>query len=61
MWSSPLELYPVHVSSAQAPQGQGFVVEPQVAIKLQDYLSVQPAKGPYELAQDFHRRRLWVC
>jgi len=61
MWSSPLELYPVHVSPTQAPQGQVFVAEPQVAIKCQDYLSIQPTRGPYELAQDFYKRRLWVC
>ena len=32
MWSSPLELYPVHVSSL-APTGMAYVIEPQVSTR----------------------------
>ena len=46
MWSSPLELYPVHVSPTIAPQGTALVVEPQV-IREQDYMRVQPPSKPY--------------
>ena len=33
MWSSPLELYPVHVSSL-APTGMAYVIEPQVSERI---------------------------
>jgi|AACY02.14.fsa_nt_gi hypothetical protein len=33
MWSSPVELYPVHLSSTLSPLGQGMIIEPQVAIR----------------------------
>jgi hypothetical protein len=32
MWSSPLELYPVHVSSL-APTTMAYVIEPQVSTR----------------------------
>jgi len=61
MWSSIGEMYPMHSAPAQAALGQVLVIEPQVSYKLEDYLSVQPPKGPYELSQDFYKRRLWIC
>lgn len=48
MWSSPLQLYPVHVSPTIAVQGMAYVVEPQV-IREQDYMRVQPISKPYAL------------
>ena len=59
MWSSPLEVYPVHVSPSQAPAGTILVAEPQVTRQV-DYLPVQPPKAPYELQQEYSRR-LWIC
>lgn len=59
MWSSPLELYPVHVSPTLAPQGQALVVEPQVKVKA-EYLVVQPSREPYGICQEYSRR-IWVC
>jgi hypothetical protein len=46
VWSSPLQLYPVHVSPITAPQGMAHVIEPQV-IREQDYMRVQPPNKPY--------------
>ena len=46
MWSSPLELFPVHVSPTIAPQGMAYVIEPQV-IRDRDYMIVQPISKPY--------------
>lgn len=60
MWSSPAELYPIHIAPTQAVQGQGYVIEPQVEYQEQDYLIVQPSGKPYELHQNY-ARRLWVC
>jgi len=62
MWSSPIELYPVHVAPVQAPTGQAYVLEPQVEYRLQSYTPIQPPKAPYQLMQDnYYSRRLWVC
>lgn len=58
MWSSPLELYPVHVSSTVAPHGQVYVKEPQVVRPL-DYTIVQPPRGPYEVIT--YSKKLWIC
>lgn len=60
MWSSPLELYPVHVSPTIAPQGMAQVAEPQTREVKADYLVVQPPRGPYETQQRYSQR-LWVC
>ena len=59
VWSTPLEVYPVHVSPSQAPVGTVLVAEPQV-VRQVDYLPVQSAKAPYGLQQEYSRR-LWVC
>jgi hypothetical protein len=59
MWSSPLELYPVHVSLLVAPQGMTHVIEPQTKEIKAEYLVVQPTQKPYEM-QDY-ARRVWVC
>jgi len=48
VWPSPLQLYPIHVSPAIAPQGMAYVIEPQV-IREQDYMRVQPISKPYEI------------
>ena len=62
MWYSSVELYPVHISPAQAPVTGVYTIEALgVEYKLQDYLIVQPAKAPYELTQEIYARRLWVC
>ena len=47
MWSSPLELYPVHITPLP-PVNMAYVVEPQV-IREQDYMIVQPISKPYEV------------
>jgi hypothetical protein len=47
MWSSPLELYPIHVAPTITPVGQVLVTEPQV-IREQDYMRVQPPSEPYK-------------
>jgi len=59
MWSSPLELYPVHVSSLVAPQGMTHVIEPQTKEIKAEYLVVQPTQKPYEIHD--YSRRVWVC
>ena len=59
MWSTLLEVYPVHVSPSQAPVGAILVAEPQVVREV-DYLPIQPPKAPYGLQQEYSRR-LWVC
>ena len=59
MWSSPLELYPVHVSSL-APTTMAYVIEPQTKEIKAEYLVVQPTQKPYEMQQDYSRR-VWVC
>jgi hypothetical protein len=46
MLSSPLELYPIHISPTTAPVGMALVVEPKV-IRERDYMCVQPASKPY--------------
>jgi len=60
MWSSPLELYPVHVIPTQAPSGQVYVAEPQVAYRSKEYLPIQPPTAPYEIQQEYSRR-FWIC
>ena len=60
MWSSPLELYPVHVSPTIAVQGMAHVIEPQTKDVKAEYLVVQPSKKPYEVQQDYSRR-VWIC
>jgi hypothetical protein len=60
MWSSPLELYPVHIAPVQASSGQAHVMEPQVTYRVKEYLPIQPPTAPYEIQQEY-TRRLWVC
>ena len=60
MWSSPLELYPVHVAPDVAPVGQRLIVEPQTHIANAEYLVVQPSREPYGVPQEY-TRRLWIC
>ena len=60
MWSSPIELYPVHLSPTLPPSGQVQVIEPQVSIKTPEYLSVQPIGKPYTTTQEYSKR-LWIC
>tara|TARA_B100000780_G_scaffold43098_1_gene26728 strand:+ start:516 stop:704 length:189 start_codon:yes stop_codon:yes gene_type:complete len=62
MWSSSLEIYPVHVANTQAPVGQSYssyVIETQVTLEY-DYMIVQPPKAPYSLQPDYATRH-WVC
>jgi hypothetical protein len=33
VWSSPVSLYPVHMSPVLVPLGQSMVIEPQVSIR----------------------------
>ena len=58
MWSSPLELYPIHVS----PDIRHYrlLVEPQTYKVNAEYLVVQPSRGPYAIPQEY-TTRLWVC
>jgi hypothetical protein len=60
MWSSPLELYPVHVSPDLAPLGQGLLIEPAVNRVNAEYLVVQPSREPYGIPQEY-TRRVWIC
>jgi hypothetical protein len=66
MWSSPLELYPIHVSPTVAASGMALVQEPKTDIEVPnrdvnlEYLIVQPTNGPYEIHEQYSRR-LWVC
>jgi hypothetical protein len=60
MWSSPLELYPIHVAPELAPIGQRLLVEPQTYKVNAEYLVVQPSREPYGIPQEY-TRRLWVC
>jgi hypothetical protein len=60
MWSSPLELYPIHVSPDLAPIGQRLLVEPQTYKVNVEYLVVKPFRGPYATPQEY-TKRLWVC
>tara|TARA_B110000263_G_scaffold226819_1_gene218718 strand:- start:271 stop:459 length:189 start_codon:yes stop_codon:yes gene_type:complete len=56
------EIYPVHISPAQAPAGQVYTVKAVgVEYKLQDYMIVQPGRAPYEITQELYSRRLWIC
>jgi|TARA_R110000796_G_scaffold108837_1_gene219982 hypothetical protein len=59
MWSSSLEIYPVHVANTQAPAGQSYVIEPQVNLEY-DYMIVRPPKAPYSLQPEYATRH-WVC
>ena len=47
MWSSPVELYPVHITPLP-PAGMAYVVEPQVA-RNKEYMIVQPISKPYAM------------
>ena len=47
MWSSPVELYPVHITPLP-PSGMAYVVEPQVT-RNKEYMIVQPISKPYEV------------
>jgi len=60
MWSSPLELYPVHVSPTLAPEGQRPLVEPTTYKVNAEYLVVQPSREPYGIPQEY-TKRLWIC
>jgi len=60
MWSSPLELYPVHVSPTLAPEGQRPLIEPSVHRVNAEYLVVQPSREPYGIPQEY-TKRLWIC
>ena len=44
MNSSPLEIYPVHVSTSLAPIGQDLLIEPSVNRVNAEYLVVQPSR-----------------
>jgi hypothetical protein len=60
MWSSPLELYPIHVSPDLAPSGQALLIEPSVNKVNAEYLVVQPSREPYGIPQEY-TRRVWIC
>ena len=63
MWSSIEEIYPVHTSSEQSPQGASVLKEPVVE-RPQDsteYRPVQPAKHPYDITNYQYSTRLWIC
>jgi hypothetical protein len=59
MWSSPLELYPVHLPPLQSVEGQTKVAEPQTAQRQTEYLTVQPTQQTYSTQE--YSRRLWIC
>jgi len=62
MWATSLELYPVHVSPAQAPASGIYTVKALgVEYQLQDYMVVQPSRKPYEITLELYSRRLWIC
>jgi hypothetical protein len=66
MWSSILEMYPVHVSPTTAVQGTALVQEPKTEIKpvgkaaAVEYLVQQRTSGPYGMRTQYSQR-LWVC
>lgn len=60
MWSSPLELYPVHVSPDVAPVGHRLLIEPQTHTVNAEYLVVQPSREPYGIPVEY-TKRVWVC
>ena len=60
MWSSPLELYPIHVAPDLLPQVQRLLVEPSVYKVNVEYLVVQPSREPYGIPQEY-TTRLWIC
>ena len=60
MNSSPLEMYPVHVSASLAPIAQGLLIEPAVNKVNEEYLVVQPSREPYGVPQEY-TRRVWIC
>ena len=46
MWSSPIELYPVHLSSTLAPSGQALVIEAQTErVDVTERMRVQRIPG----------------
>jgi hypothetical protein len=60
MNSSPLEIYPVHVSPSLAPIDQGLLIEPSVNRVNAEYLVVQPSREPYGVPQEY-TKRVWIC
>jgi hypothetical protein len=60
MWSSPLELYPIHVSPDVFPAGHRPLIEPQTHTVNAEYLVVQPSREPYGIPVEY-TRRLWIC
>jgi len=60
MWSSPLELYPIHVAPTLAPEGQRPLIEPTTHTVNAEYLVVQPSREPYGIPQEY-TRRVWIC
>jgi hypothetical protein len=66
MWSSPLELYPIHVSPIIAAHGMALVAEPKTDIKVPnkdvnvEYLVVPRPTAPYEI-REYYSHMLWIC
>lgn len=60
MWSSPLELYPIHVAPTLAPEGQRPLIEPTTYTVKAEYLVVQPSREPYGIPVEY-TRRIWIC
>jgi len=63
MWSSVEEIYPVHTSMLQSPQGASVLKEP-VTEKPQDnteYRPVRPPKPPYDITDNRYSNLLGIC
>ncbi len=61
MWSSPVSLYPVHLSATLVPQGQAQVIEPQVAERqLNERYSVMNITGVAAYEQRPISTLVWV-
>jgi len=62
VWSSPLELYPVHVSPTIAPQGMAYVIEPQVSKRINvERYSVVNVTGIAAYEQRPISQNFWVA
>jgi|MEHZ01.6.fsa_nt_MEHZ011671883.1_3 hypothetical protein len=64
MWSNVEEIYPIHTSNEQSPQGASVLKEPQTNKSVNtEYRPVQPPKPPYHVSYmiDGYSTRLWIC
>lgn len=59
MWSSVEEIYPVHTSRLQSPQGASVLKEPVVE-RPQDYRPVRPPKPPYDITDERYSKLLGI-